>query len=440
MKSIPLLKQQFKGLQHIIVFWLLFSLMLSACTSTATPTAAQTPSQPSRSAEPSPTATLPSATSPTPSETIEPSPQIGTPVAETQEASPQPTPAKSMHWVEPEADHAVVFVFQALGGAQEIYLLEPRGNPPKLLTTINNEDFLQIIPSPDGKVLAIHGRPQEGVSKDWLSMLSLDDLGMEPVLQDTWFTSFAWSSDSKQLAFSEIPVDGTLEINVFDTETKSIDTVFDRNLNLRVAGWVMNWAMSEQKLLVTHAVGGGYLNDEALLIDTTSGKAESVYTDPRKMTGWVAPVPIGDLALIYQLDNFNNRRGKLLLYYLDTRQSTTVLNREDKYSSLLNGPVWSPDGHYAAFTSEVKNQTDEDATVSFLVFDRATGEISAVLENQPAYLSGLLGWASDNILVLTQDTWGVKRASSIHVDGSGWQEVLAVPSMGGMLTTIKMQP
>ncbi|MBP6086768.1 MAG: PD40 domain-containing protein [Pelolinea sp.] len=440
MKSITLMKRHLNGLQYMVIFCFLAALILSACTTKAAPTAAPTPSQPSPTAEPSQMATMPNAASPSPSETIEPSPQIGTPVAETQEASPQPTPVGSMHWVEPEADHALVFVFQALGGAQEIYFLDPRGNPPKLLTTINNEDFLQIIPSPDGKVLAIHGRPQEGVGNDWLSLLSLEDNSLEPVLQDTWFTSFAWSSDSKQLAFSEIPVDGTLEINVFDTETKSIDTVFDRNLNLRVAGWVMNWAMSEQKLLVTHAVGGGYLNDEALLIDTTSGEAESVYTDPRKMTGWVAPVPIGDLALIYQLDNFNDRRGKLVLYDLDTRQSMTVLNREDKYSSLLNGPVWSPDGHYAAFTSEIKDQTDEEATVSLLVFDRATGEISVVLENQPAYLSGLLGWASDNVLVITQDTWGVKRASSIHVDGSGWQEILAVPSLGGMLTTIKMQP
>lgn len=440
MKSISLMKWHLRGLKRIVVLCLLISLILSACTLTTTPTVEQTSSGPSPSTVPSQTATITSTASPTPSETVAPSAEIATPTAETQEASLQPTPEKSMHWVEPEADHAVVFVFQALGGVQEIYLLDPRGNPPKLLTTIPNEDFLEIIPSPDGKVLAIHGRPQEGVGKDWLSLLSLEDNSLEPVLQDTWLTSFAWSSDGKRLAYSEIAEDSTLEINVFDIETKSIDTVFAENLNLNIAGWVMNWAMSEQKLLVTHAMGGGYFNDQALLIDLSSGEAETVYTDPNKMTLWVAPVPIGDLALIYQLDNITDRKGKLLLYDLDTRQSTTVLDRDNPYSSLFNKPIWSPDGHYAAFTSEVKGQTDEEATVSLLIFDRATGEISAVLENQPAYISELLGWASDNVLVLTQDAWGVKRASSIHVDGSGWQEILAVPALGGMLTLIKMQP
>ena len=441
MKSISLMKWHLKGLKRIVALCLLISLILSACTLTTTPTVEQTSSGPSPSTVPSQTATITSTASPTPSETVAPSAEIATPTAETQEASLQPTPEKSMHWVEPEADHAVVFVFQALGGVQEIYLLDPRGNPPKLLTTIPNEDFLEIIPSPDGKVLAIHGRPQEGVGKDWLSMLSLADLSLEPVLRDTSFTSFAWSSDSKKLAFSEIPADGTLEIKVFNAETKSIDTVTYENLHVRVAGWVMNSALSEQKLLVTHSLGGGYLNDEALLIDTLSGEAETVYTDPNKMTLWVAPVPIGNLALIYQLDNFNDRRGKLLLYDLDTRQSTTVLDRDNPYSSLFNGPIWSPDGHYAAFVSEVKNQTAEDMTFSFLVFDRATGEISVVLEKQPAYYkTKLLGWASNNVLVFTQGAWGVERAISIHLDGTGWQEILAVPDLGGMLTTIKMQP
>ena len=118
MKSISLMKWHLKGLKRIVALCLLISLILSACTLTTTPTVEQTSSGPSPSTVPSQTATITSTASPTPSETVAPSAEIATPTAETQEASLQPTPEKSMHWVEPEADHAVVFVFQALGGVQ----------------------------------------------------------------------------------------------------------------------------------------------------------------------------------------------------------------------------------------------------------------------------------------------------------------------------------
>ena len=416
MKKEPSFVNNQKHRKDILTILILFlaALIIPGCTSSSIPTSTPTLFQPTQEQIPS-------------SELPQPEvPPIGATL------TPVPTLANTVNWREPEASRSIVFGLPASTGGQDIYLLSPQAEPPLRLANIT-DDILHIAASPDGKYLAIHTSPSTGVYNQSLTLLSLSDYKLKPVVQETWITSLSWSTDGKRIAFSESREAGTLNISILDIETGSMDLVFDGAGGgmWHVEGWVMN----DQMLLVSHLAGGGLLTDQAILIDVSPKQTEIIYSDPNKLTGRIVPVAGGQIALVIQLEKIGDPKAKLLLLDLNTGQSTVLVDPESPYSLIINGPIFSPDNRYAAFMSVSSAEKGVDALVSIMLLDITTGETSVVLQGNHA-TSQLLAWASDKVLIVSNLGEEMDQTLySIHTDGSHLQKILTI-SGGRFLTTI----
>ncbi len=397
-----------------ILILILAALIIPGCTSSSIPTSIPTLFQPTQEQIPS-------------SELPQPEvPPIGATL------TPVPTLGNTTNWREPEASRSIVFGLPASTGGQDIYLLSPQAEPPLRLANITDEVLL-VAASPDGKYLAIHTSPHTGVYNQSLTLLSLSDYKLKPVVQEPWITSLSWSTDGKRIAFSESREAGTLNISIFDVETGSMDLVFEG-----AGGGMWNvegWVMSDQMLLVSHLAGGGLLIDQALLIDVSSKQTEIIYSDSNKLTGRIIPVAGGQVALVNQLEKMGDPKAKLRLLDLSTGQSTVLVDPESPYSLIINGPILSPDNRYAAFMSVSSAEKGVDAIVSIMLLDITTGETSVVLQGNYAS-SQLLAWASDKVLIVSNLGEEMDQTLySIHTDGSHPQKILTI-SGGRFLTTI----
>lgn len=396
-----------------ILILILAALIIPGCTSSSIPTSIPTPFQPTQEQIPS-------------SELPQPEvPPIGATL------TPVPTLGNTVNWREPEASRSIVFALPASTGGQDIYLLSPQAEPPLRLANITDE-LLRVAASPDGKYLAIHTSPHMGVYNDSLTLLSLSDYKLKPVVQESRITSWSWSTDGKRIAFSESREAGRpVNIYILDVETGSMDLVYDGG-----GGWwdVQGWVMSDQMLLVSHLAGGGLLIDQALLIDVSSKEREIIYSDSNKLTGKFIPVAGGQV-LVSQLEKMGDPKAKLLFLDLNTGESTVLIDPESPYSLIINGPILSPDGRYAAFMSESSAEKGADTIVSIMLLDITTGETSVVFQGNYA-VSRVLAWASDKVLIVSNLGEEMDQTLySIHTDGSHSQKILTI-SGGWFLTTI----
>ncbi len=398
-----------------ILILILAALIIPGCTSSSIPTSIPTPFQPTQEQIPS-------------SELPQPEvPPIGATL------TPFPTLGNTTNWREPEASRSIVFALPASTGGQDIYLLSPQAEPPLRLANITDELLLRVAASPDGKYLAIHTSPRTTGYNQSLTLLSLSDYKLKPVVQESWIISWSWSTDGKRIAFSESREAGMLNIYILDVETGSMDLVFD---GAGGGKWdVKGWVMSDQMLLVSHLAGGGLMIDQALLIDVSSKQTEIIYSDSNKLTGNIIPVAGGQVALVSQREKMGDLKAKLLVLDLNTGQSTVLVDPESPYSSIINGPILSPDNRYAAFMSVSSAEKGVDAIVNIMLLDVTTGETSVVFQGSYAS-SRVLAWASDTVLIVSNLGEEMDQTLySIHTDGSHPQKILTI-SGGQFLTTI----
>ena len=175
--------------------------------------------------------------------------------------------------------------------------------------------------------------------------------------------------------------------------------------------------------------------DQALLIDVSSKQTEIIYSDSNKLTGNIIPVAGGQVALVSQLEKMGDPKTKLLILDLNTGESTVLVDPESPYSSIINGPILSPDNRYAAFMSVSSAEKGVDAIVSIMLLDVTTGETSVVFQGSYAS-SRVLAWASDTVLIVSNLGEEMDQTLySIHTDGSHPQKILTI-SGGQFLTTI----
>ncbi len=153
--------------------------------------------------------------------------------------TPIPTLGAETAWLEPQSRQSLIFERPSPSGGQDLYRLPPDGSSPIKLTNIQEELFY-VSASPDGKFLAIQTRPPAGVNHDVLSLLSLSDLRLSPVVKETWITTIAWSPAGDALVFSEWTENG-VSIVYYDLTSKQIRTI----IILHEAGpWsIVSWAL-----------------------------------------------------------------------------------------------------------------------------------------------------------------------------------------------------
>ncbi|HXF68681.1 MAG TPA: WD40 repeat domain-containing protein [Thermoflexus sp.] len=361
----------------------------------------------------------------------------GTPPPPLQEAAggtptPVPTLEAEPAWLEPQARLALIFKRPSPLGGQDLYRLSPDGRPPVRLLNLQDELF-RASASPDGKFLAIHTRPREGAKRDKLFLLSLSDLSLDLVTQDTWITTMAWAPSGSALTFSQW-TDGSVQIVSYDLTAHRLRTLFE----WRGSGpWdIVGWVLDDGKLLLSHLAGGGLLIDQLDLLDVQTAEVKTVYTDSTKLTSIVSVAPGGRVALVGQLRSTTDPRVRLQRLDLTNNRLTPLMEPEDANALVASVPVWSPTGKRVAFTVSSSFGKGAQGVDRIVILDVESGEVSTVVEfANPSPLAFPLAWLSEEVLLVSNlSEESTEVLYSIRTDGTGMQRILDLS--GGRWLTV----
>ncbi len=195
--------------------------------------------------------------------------------------------------------------------------------------------------------------------------------------------------------------------------------------------------LGQKKLLLSHLVGGGMLNDRVALLDTQTGEMQTVYTDPNKLTSIVSAAPGGETAIVARKESTTNPRVKLQRLDLMNGSLTPLIEQEDANTLIASVLVWSPARNKVAFTVVNSFEKGSQGVNKIVVLNIDTGRVSTVVEvANPALLARPLAWLSGNVL-LVNNLGGEALDQvlySIHIDGTGIQRILSLS--GGRFLTV----
>lgn len=343
-----------------------------------------------------------------------------------------PTLGAETTWLEPQARLAILFARPSPSGGQDLYRLSPDGRPPIRLINLQG-DLFKASASPDGTFLAIHTRPREGVNRDMLSLLSLSDLRLDGVVQNTWITTMAWAPSGSAVAFSRW-TDGSVQVVYYDLTTHRLRTLFE----WRGSGpWdIVGWVLGGEKLLLSHLAGGGLLYDQVALLDAQTTEVKIIYTDPTKLTSIVSAAPGGRVALIGQAESTTDPRIRLQRLDLTNNSLTPLIEPEDVNALVASVPVWSPTGKRVAFTVSTSLGKGARGVDRIVILDVGSGAVSTVAEiAAPGLPAFPLAWLSEEVL-LASNLGGENHEVlySIRIDGTGMQRILDLG--GGLWLTV----
>ncbi|PIW20296.1 MAG: hypothetical protein COW33_02775 [Anaerolineae bacterium CG17_big_fil_post_rev_8_21_14_2_50_57_27] len=344
-----------------------------------------------------------------------------------------PTLGSESAWLEPAVHKSIVFERPSLSGGQDIYRLSPDGSPPTKLTNIYN--LFQVLASPNGKYLAIQTRLPEGVEHDVLVLLSLSDLSLNPVAENTWITTLAWAPSGDALAYTQWANNG-VQVILYDLTSQKLQTLLEWGGS---GPWeITAWVLGGEKLLLQHLAGGGLLSDQVALLSIQPSEMQIIYTDSTKLTGIVSAATGGQVALVTQAVSTTNPRVKLQRLDLISGSFTPLIERGDANALVASVLDWSPDGKRVAFTVSDRIEKGTSGVDKIVVLDVGSGEVSIVTEVAgTGILARPLAWLSDEIL-LARNLGGEALDEvlyTIRVDGSGMQRILNL-SGGRFLTTL----
>lgn len=240
---------------------------------------------------------------------------------------------------EADPDSAYASLGWSPDGKRVAYVREANGNTrahsvnleTAQVTRLPTPSILGAVPSPDGSLLAFLKPKEAGEGSTKLWIANADGSG-ERLVADTNVSSFAWSPDSRLIAFSSSDTEG---LHTVDVQTSAATQLSAVTANYRVAGFSPDGS--------SLAVARG---SELVVIDTESGESKVLVASidvPYFGEPWRAWSPDGTMLAYNQRDAAGiSHIGVVDVITIETRQLTQGSTNDLR-------PVWSPDGGSIAF-------------------------------------------------------------------------------------------
>lgn len=353
--------------------------------------------------------------------------QIAPPVAG-QSPSAIPTLGPETRWSESAAEYSVLIELPSPEQGHDLYLVSPRGESPKLVIGLERT-IVQPVSSPDGNWLALVAVEEGVLYGENLELLSVEGGLLTDVVRDAAILSLAWSPTGRSLGYTEILQSGVQQTSIYDLVTGETRAIFSGG---PPGGWGLSGWVGEDRLLLTHFLGGGLFYDQAALLDVDTGMLDSVYEDESGQTGWIGVSPNGRLAIVVKWTSAGALYADLLLLDLSTRDLTPLAEFAVGGPTFGTIPVWSPGSEQVAFTVSDR-APDGTLSASRVLSLNVTNRVLSVIVEvaYPPMLIRSLAWVSDTVLVV--NNYGADQVLySIHSDGSAQKRMVS----GRFLTTI----